>query len=119
VEGYILGKLGLNENELNDHQKKELNSFSRTFHGNFLKKRIQVARKISQLQLTTWGQNQISIPHSLLGTSEAPEALESPAAPSKYSTDAEIPTFSHSDLAKVMKENSHILSLTLPIKQKL
>jgi hypothetical protein len=84
-----------------------------------LKKRIQVARKISQLQLTTWGQNQISIPHSLLGTSEAPEALESPAAPSKYSTDAEIPTFSHSDLAKVMKENSHILSLTLPIKQKL
>jgi hypothetical protein len=61
-----------------------------------------VARKISQLQLSTWGQNQISTPQSLLGTSEAPEA----------STDAEMPTFSHSELAKVMKENSYSFTAT-------
>jgi hypothetical protein len=55
-------------NELNEQQKKELESFSKTFFSTFLKKRSEVSRNISRLQQSAWGQNQVSIPQSILGT---------------------------------------------------
>lgn len=100
VEQYILAKLGMEEYELSEQHKKELDSFSKAFYGAFLKKRTQVARKISQIQLSSWGQNQITISKSFLGTPEAP------VTPTAKSTAAVQPKFSHSELTDVMAENS-------------
>ena len=111
VEEYILAKLGMEEHKLSEQQKFELESFSKTFHKIFLKKRIQESRNIGQIEQSTWGQNQITIPQSLLGTPEAPASVAAPAASATSAAPATSvakaqPKFSHSDLTDVMQNNS-------------
>jgi hypothetical protein len=107
VEEYILQKLGMEESELTEHQKKELDSCSKMFYKTFLKKRTEVSRNVSRIQESAWGQNQISIPKSLLSTPATPAPLAAAAlAPAEISTASVMPKFSHSELAVVMKNNS-------------